>query len=111
MSIQSLMTDNVTVENPAFTFDNRGNKVKDWDNATIIPVKAWITQRSTEELQDLREGTKSDWIVFLLPEIPIDNLSRVRYGTLVFQVVGKPHNAKTPEGPHHLEVDLELVEG
>lgn len=115
MSLESLMTDTVEILTPVITVDNRGNQVRNWDAATSFQTKAWITQRGAIELTDHREGSSSDWICFLKKEVSIDSLKRIRYNNgaevLVFKVLGRPQDAKTPQGKHHWEVDLELVEG
>jgi len=111
MSLESMMTDTVVIRYPVFVTDSRGNLIKDWTNATEVTTKAWITQRDTVELFGNREGTSSNWFCFLLKEIVLDNQCRIVYDAMTFEIVGKPHKAKTPEALHHIEVELKLVEG
>lgn len=115
MSFESFMVDPVTLIYPAYVTDSRNNLVTDWDNATEIDTTGWMAQTnassSNTELTPSREGTLTEWRLFLRKTISLDNRCRVRYLGDVYKVVGRTHVAKTTQGPHHLEIPLELVEG
>jgi head-tail adaptor len=114
MSIQTLMTDTVTILHPALTTDTRGNSVKDWVHATAVTSNAWITQTESfnaNELEDHREGTASLWKLFLPIGVAIDNLCRVVYGSYTLEVESIPIDAKTPSYHHHQELALKMVIG
>ena len=115
MSIQSMMTDDVTIITPNYVTDSRNNKAKNWVGAAEVAEKGWMAQTnasaSFDELSPNREGTLTEWRLFLRSSAIIDNRCRVRYLGDLFDVVGLPHKAKTPQGFHHIEVPLRLVVG
>ncbi len=115
MSIKSMMTDYVSIITPTLTTDSRGSTVKVWTNAQEFATRAWMAQtneaKPEDEMNDHREGTRSFWRCFLPYGSLLDNRCRIRYLGELYEVVGEVHTAKTPSGPHHLEVPLKKVKG
>lgn len=115
MSINSLMADDIIIIHPTFTTDSRNNSVPNWTNTSQFTTKGWMAQTnasaSNTELTPSREGTLTEWRLFLPYTVAIDNRCRIRYGSDTYEIVGAPHLAKTPLGPHHKEVPLRLVVG
>lgn len=122
MSLATLMVDDVTILHASTTTDRYGNSTLEWSSATSTTSKAWVAQRSATDLSDAgtggslgRTGELSDWIIYLPAGTPITSDDRVEWAgvtpTAVFEVVGLPNPAKTPRGPHHLEVGARLIAG
>lgn len=116
MSLANFLVHDIVIQSPAFVVDNRGNNVKDWTNATSTAKKAWMAQvtegaSGSSEIVPQREGTESGWRCFVASGTTVTNLDRILYSNMVFEVVGHPLKAMTPEGEHHTEIPLRLVEG
>lgn len=115
MSIESMMTDDVDIITPGYKTDSRNNRVEDWTIATEVSSKGWMSQTNAsapdDELGSSREGTITEWRLFLPLGKVLDNHCRIRYLGTLFEIVGAPHYAKTPASFHHIEVPLRQVVG
>lgn len=113
--IESFFVDDVDIITPVLTTDSRGATVSTWNNSTEVHTKGWMSQTDASsvdnELKSNRDGTNTTWRLFLDKQTILDNRCRIRYLGELYEVNGRPHMAKTPNGPHHLEVPLKLVEG
>jgi hypothetical protein len=105
------MVRNATIVTPGVTTDRYNNASKNWTAATRTPVKAWISQRNRAEVLGNREAQLSDWIAYLPAGTEIDGGDRIEWESLTFEIDGPPNPAWSPRGPHHVEVQLRLVEG
>lgn len=110
----SLLTTPVVIERPAYTVDVYGDRVPDWDNVTVTSTDGWLTQLDLQQLnsedRDGRDVVSSTWRLFLPAAVDVDGFDRVRAAGLVFEVEGRPRQAATRTGPHHIEVELRLTE-
>lgn len=104
----------VTIQRPTYTTDDYGNRVADWTTPDATDTTGWLTQLELQTLsgenQDRRDTLKSSWRLHLRPTEQIDGFDRVVADGRTFEVEGHPLTARTPAGPHHLEVELRLIE-
>lgn len=113
--METFFVDDITIITPAIGTDTRGAAKYVWTNATEVNKKGWMAQSNASAVEDdlrpNRDGTSTTWRLFIPKESVLDNRCRIRYLGDLYEVVGRPHMAKTPAGNHHLEVPLKLVEG
>lgn len=96
----------------ATTVDDRyGNAAKDWTTPRRRTSRARVAQRISEEIGDGREGRRSTWICYLPAGTDVTALDRVVWDGLTFEVKGRPNQAFDRHREHHVEVDLQIVEG
>lgn len=118
MSIDDFFVTPATILNPAYTTDRNGNQVEDWDNATSTVSAGWLQDlisRRPRSGGGAETTTSGDTVVsthqwYCAPFDPISAFSRIVIGEFTFEVDGAPTTARTKEGPHHLEVQLHLVD-
>lgn len=111
VSLDTLLTQTVTIIVPGITIDTYENPVLDWPGATRTDVLGRLEQASSVEVTLQRDTVVSDWLLFLHPDVSINPLDRVEADGRVFEVVGAPAPAQAPWGVHHLEVRLRYLEG
>lgn len=114
MSLDALMTMTVAVLRADTDTDRYGDTVQDWTEATSTAAKAWISQRTADELLEHRNAELSEWVGFFPPTTDIAAGDRVSWTAegLTFEVSGPPNPAWRPQsGRHHYEVPLRVVEG
>lgn len=109
--IDTFFIHDIKIRRPGTTTGRGSDVVKDWSAATDTPAKGWVAQRSTDDLRDVRTGDVSDFVLQCAATVDVRPGDRVVWGSLVFDVEGRPLEAYTPRGEHHTEVALRLVEG
>lgn len=108
MTIQSLLTQTVTIRRAGTpTTDPEGNTVTTYTGQT---VQGRVEQSQSVEVADGRQVVTSWWRAFLPPDVTVEADDRIESDDGVFEVDGRPNVARTPRGPHHLEVRLRTVE-
>lgn len=118
MAIEDLFVTHVTVLNPGTATDRYGNDVDDWTTPTTIETSGWLQDLISRrprpghgvESLDGRDTLTSPHQLFLPADVAISGYSRVVIDGITFEVDGPPATARTPEGPHHLEVQLHILE-
>lgn len=104
------MNKTVSVVNLTYnTTDRYGNPASSVSDEIEYP--AYIEQVSTLETLNDRETRNTKYLLILPATADIDATSTVTYGLDSYRVNGKPHILETSRGPHHLEVEIELIEG
>lgn len=111
MSFQGLLTQTVTFVRAGSTENRYGDDEKDWAAATRTTTKGWVAQQAHSEDRDQREARVSGWVLFVAPTVDVTGLDRVEWNDLTFEIDGPPLPAYRPQGLHHYEVPLRLVEG
>lgn len=112
----------VTIRRPGVDVDRYSNTIPDWDDVTDVEdVPAWVQQRTTTvEVQQRtttveagpgRAAVVSTWMVFLPAGTVIADGDQVIWDSRAFTVDGEPHHLHNPAGEHHLQVQLETVDG
>lgn len=111
MSLDTLLTQTVTLVRAGSTTNRYGDAEKNWATATRTTAKGWVSQQSHAEDRDQREAQVSGWVLFLAADADVTGLDRVELNDLTFEVDGPPLPAYRPQGLHHYEVPLRRVEG
>lgn len=112
-----LLTQQVTIINPASTTDAYGNEVVDWESANRVDAYGYVEQRRRDEsLVDSggpRDSRSEEWLLILIDEDQVlTELSRVEVDGHVFEVDGPVELAASPlSGYHHSEATLRRQEG
>lgn len=118
MGIEDFFVTPVTVLNPGSKIDRYGNKIDDWTTATSTDTFCWLQDLASrrpraahgvEEL-DGRDTLVSAHQLFMPAGTPISGYSRVVIDGYSFEVTGAPTTTRSPEGAHHLEVQLHLLD-
>lgn len=109
--LRSRLIHTVTVNTYTYgSTDRYGNASLSVTTSTVYA--AWLEPLSgTENLID-RDTRVSMWRLILPPDASISAVDEVVYDGSTFRVRGKPRKVYTRgSDPHHIEADLELVEG
>jgi hypothetical protein len=102
----------VTWQQPGETIDEYNNIVSDWSDAARTDtddVPAYIEQRTTTELVNGRDTTVTR-LLFITNELGINATDRIVWNGDTYEVDGDPAVLQTPDGPHHLEAALLIVD-
>lgn len=118
MSIEDFFITPVTIVTPGTTTDRYDDLVADWANPASSTVSAgWLHQTSATEETGERDTEITGWQLFLPADAPISAGDRIvadpetyEKASTVFEVDGTPNVLSTPTGPHHVEVNLRLIE-
>lgn len=118
MAIDDFFVTPVTVRNPGSTTDRNGNTIDDWTTATSVSTSGWLQDLVSRrpragagvEVQGGRDTLVSAHQLFLPADTAISGYSRVLIDGQTFEVDGAPTTTRTPEGAHHLEVQLHLID-
>lgn len=112
-----LLVHTATVVHPAETTNDYGDVDYDYGPAaTRTEIRAWLNQEQrTETYPDGRNPETEKWLLVTNHE-QIAGVDRVEWaehpaGTVTFTVLGPTAPTYTPDGFHHLEATLEIVEG
>lgn len=111
MSLAHLATREVTYHRHSTSgTDAYGNPQDIW-TADGSTTRVWLTQTKADEVVVDENTQISDWrLVDPDPNAGLTGRDRVEVGGDMFQVVGPPHVAWNPRGPHHLVVRLQHIE-
>ena len=108
-----MLTQTVTIErrSAATTDPDYGNDVPGTVSAEV--TQAYVEQTDAVEITVNRETYRTDWRVFLLPEVTIDGSDRIIHGSRVLEVIGSPHEVWNPRtrSVHHIEALAREVTG
>jgi len=108
MSLQSLLTETVTVVRRAYdAIDAYGNPQPGTETSVSYPAR--VEQLSSEETNTDRDTVVARWRMFLPADADITPFDRVESAGRVFEVDGDPIERRAPRGTHHLEVELRRV--
>jgi len=99
----------VVWQQPGTTTDEYNNQVLDWTSPTSNTIRAYIEQQSTNEIVDGRDLT-STRLLFVTNELGVESTHRIVWDGVVYAVDGDAFVYQTPNGPHHLEASLLLVD-
>jgi head-tail adaptor len=110
MAIDTFLVTPITILHPALTAGRYGDLVADWTNATTDSTNVWVDDRGGTEVLDGRDTAESSVLLYLAATVTIDALDRVEIEGQTYEVDGAPVIARTPEGPHHLEVRLRIFD-
>jgi len=111
VSLDSLLTQTVTIVRAGTATSRYGDTAKDWTTSTSTTTRGWISQRGSDEDPANREAEIGTWVLFVGPDETITGRDRVIWNGTTFEVVGPPTLAYTPRGLHHHEVTLRVVDG
>jgi hypothetical protein len=110
--IEKFFVRDVEILTAATTTDRYGDTVLSWTSPTVEDTKVWLAQNSATEPQgEGRDPLVTDLVLFLPTGTTIDGRNRVRIDGTTYTVEGRPRDAWTPGGSHHLEVNLQEVAG
>jgi len=110
MSFDGFMVVPLTVFNlAAGSVDRYDNEVPTFDAGTS--VMGWVAPSAVNENTVDRETRLSEFDVALQPDVVVDATSRIEYEGRTHEVIGRPREARTPLGVHHLELVMRVVEG
>lgn len=111
MSIERFFVEDVLIYNPTRTSDRYGADVWNYD-VEPIEAKAWPpAATSSEDHGQARDAAITKQTLWLPPNITVTAWSQVDFRGDRYKVIGRPRLAMRPTGPHHIVVNLELVEG
>lgn len=113
MSLETLLTQEVTVATPVIVTDEHGNPERTWDGADRRTYKAYIEQSTTKESTVAGQPWVTEWLLILLPTAVIGPDDRVERNGDVFEIVGLPDHEYNPRSRkvHHIKVQLRLTGG
>lgn len=112
MSIDRFYVREIEVLRADDATDRYGSTGHDWSSPRIDWMQGWVSQTSaTEPQSDGRDPLDTSLILYLPIGAQIGGRDRVRLDRTVYEIEGQPHEAWTPNGPHHLEVTLREVAG
>jgi head-tail adaptor len=111
VSLLTLMCHEVTILRAGSTTNRYEETAKDWTSPRRRTSRARIAQRSSVEDNDGREARSTGWVCYLPPDTDILALDRIVWDGVTYEVKGAPHRAYDRRQLHHVEVELELVEG
>lgn len=101
----------VTILTPALSTDRYGGDTETFGTAGN-PVMGWLSQTSNDEPQsDGRDPLVTGLVLFLPTGTEISGRDRVMIDDTTYTVEGRPNDAWSPSGSHHLEVRLQEVVG
>jgi len=109
VSLASLLTEPVSVLPFAPGLEDAyGNPPKTFGDP--VPYRGRLEEASESEMLTDEDKQVGHWRLFLPPAAVIGGLDRVTAQGKTFEVDGPPKVHRTPRGPHHIEVQLLLVE-
>lgn len=112
MSLKSLLTETVDLIYQVDGALDDYNTPTDNYTGTPVTTKARIEPVEERELTAGRDTRISEFRMFLLPNVTVDALSRVRdSANKIYEVIGAPGVYRTPRGAHHQELRLRFIEG
>ena len=111
MSIASLAVRPVVIQTAGARTDAYGDTQPDWTTPTTVAAGGWLAQQSSIEDLDGRAATASTLALFLPAGTVITARNRVVIDARTYEIIGEPHKAWTPRGEHHVEVQLQAVDG
>lgn len=80
-----------------------------------LTVKGWMTHLASDEKEEDRSSVVNRWKLFVNDPGVVggrqwgSHQDQVEWDGSTFRVLGHPIDARSPRGPHHLEVLLEEV--
>jgi hypothetical protein len=108
--LRNRLTQTVTVNVATLgSTDRYGNPTTSATSST--DYDAWIEPLSSMENVIDRDTRVSMWRVILPEDATISAVDTVTYDNQTFRVRGAPRTVVDALGDHHIEADLELVEG
>lgn len=111
MTITTLFCHEVRILRASTTTDRYGNDQKVWTSPRRRTSRARVAQRSRAEDNDGREARVTDWVCYLPAGTDVSALDRIQWGDQTFEIKGVPNRAFDRHSEHHLELDLERVDG
>ena len=106
MSFSDLLIHTITIFNrTAGSTDIYGDDVETFDAGTAVAARVQQDERVTRTKEALidRDTRETRFLVFLLPSVTVDALSRFVWGTRTMNVEGEPKVLYDRSGPHHIE--------
>lgn len=101
----------VEILEPTSTADRYGGSTLTYGTTGRL-VNGWLSQTSAVEPQsEGRDPLMTTLVLYLPVGTDITGRSQVIIEDTAYTVEGKPHEAWTPTGAHHLEVRLQEVDG
>ena len=113
MALPSFCTETVTVTRAPY-IEQRGVKVRDWDNAQSHYVTGCSVQyaSTTTDREEPRDARQSDATLYAPPGADIQPEDRITCAFGIFAVDGRPMPRVSPTGAvSHVEVGLSMWEG
>jgi hypothetical protein len=103
----------VTTVEPAVVTDRRNDTTLDYgDDATrVMDVPAWMQQTTQTETYTGRDERVTRYTLFTASTPTMTALARIEWQGDTYRVDGKPNHLDNPNGYHHSEIPLILVEG
>lgn len=111
MLFTTFLARTVTILTPGSTTDRYNNTVLDWAAPTSRNAKAWFAQQTASEDHAQRDAQVTEGTATFSADVGLTPSDRVLIDSTTYEVVGQPHIAWTPRGPHHVEVRLRAVAG
>jgi hypothetical protein len=109
--IEQFFVHDITIVRPGSKAGRGSSTVADWSASTSTAATGWVAQATADDVRDNRTGDESEWVLQTAATTDVRPGDRVVWGSLTFDVVGRPNPAWTPRGHHHTECRLRLVEG
>ena len=111
MTITTLFCHEVRILRGTASTDRYENTILNWTSPRRRTALARVAQRSRVEENDGREARVTGWVCYLPAGTDVTALDRIQWDGLTFEVKGVPNRAFDRHQEHHIELDLELVEG
>jgi hypothetical protein len=109
--IERFFIHDIAIIRPGSKASRGSGTVADWSTSTSTSGSGWIAQATADDVRDNRTGDESEWVLQTSASTDVRPGDRVGWGSLTFDVVGRPNPAYTPRGEHHTECRLRVVEG
>lgn len=113
MGIERFYVHDVTILTAAVE-EGRYGEEADWANPAERTVKGWVSAGYAQHnatADPSRDVDSSRWAALLPLAAELRDDERIRCHGRLFDVDGHVLTGRTPEGDHHLEAPLKLVEG
>lgn len=111
MSLTSLLVRTVTILTADSRTDAYGDTQPDWTTPTGESVNGWLAQQSSIQDLDGRNATSTALILTVPAGTVITARNRVVIDGRTYEVSAEPIAAWTPRGEHHIEAQLEVIDG
>lgn len=112
MPLTSLLHQDIVVLAATPKVSRAGDPSADWSKPVeVATIKGWIQQRRSGENETLRSQESQRGRLYAFPEAPLRSGLRVRCNGQVWQIVGPPRMIYRPGHEHHVQVDVEFVDG
>lgn len=113
MSIDNFFVREVQVLRTDLIKDKYNNDSRDWLNPVIVAsVMGWLAPVTSQKEKNVeREQAEAQTWLYLPSGTSIEPTDRCTVDGIQYQVLSWPADCWTPQGSHHIEVRVELIDG